>query len=71
MNGLTLTEGNYRIALEILEERFGNTQVLIRAYTDALAQLPLVEDVEDVAALCVISDKIRVCVRNVTRNDTK
>ena len=29
INGLTLTEGNYKTAVEILTERFGNTQVLI------------------------------------------
>ena len=66
INGLTLTEGNYKTAVEILTERFGNTQVLIRAYTDALAQLPVVHDVEDVSTLRVMYDKIQVCVRNLS-----
>ena len=66
IEGLTLTEGYYVIAVDILKERFGNTQVLIRAYTDALAQLPKVDDIEDLGTLRVMYDKIQVCVRNLT-----
>ena len=66
INGLSLTDGNYRKATEILEERFGNTQILISSYMKVLAQLPKVASLRDLVGLRNVYDKIQVSVRNLT-----
>ena len=39
MQGLTLTEVNYDLAVELLQERFGSKQVIISAHMDELTKL--------------------------------
>ena len=38
--GFTLTNSNYDIVTKLLEERFGQTQVLVNAYMDAFLKIP-------------------------------
>jgi hypothetical protein len=37
---LALTEGNYKVAIDILKQRYGNTQVVISAHMDEMLKLP-------------------------------
>ena len=40
--GLALTSGSYRVALELLERRFGIKQVIIDSHMESLYKLPLI-----------------------------
>ena len=51
IDGLTLTETNYDIAVKLLTERFGNTQILISNHMDVLVKLPNITDINDVLDL--------------------
>jgi putative aminopeptidase FrvX len=51
VTGLTLTSDNYKEAVAILKERFGNPQVLISAHMDSLFSVRKVKNKEDVKAL--------------------
>ena len=65
IEGLTLSEGNYTRAIEILTERFGNTQILISSYMDILVKLPKISNIRELNALRNMYDKIEISVRNL------
>jgi len=48
ISGLSLTESNYKNAIEILTERFGNEQLIISSHMEALLQLPAVTSITDI-----------------------
>ena len=45
--GLPLTADNYKVAIDILKDRFGKPQLLISNYMDALLKLPSVNSVNE------------------------
>ena len=45
---LELTSGNYRVALELLEKRFGTKQVTINSHIECLYKLWVIRSSEDV-----------------------
>ena len=64
IQGLTLSEANYTIALALLKERFGKTQQVISARMDQLLRLP--SCIGDKASqIRAIYDKISVQVRGL------
>ena len=64
IQGLSLSEGNYAAALELLQQRFGRTQQIISAHMEELLKLPCCNG-DRVAQLCAVYDKISVNVRGL------
>ena len=64
IKGLAVTEENYQAALDILHERFGNTQQIISAHMDELLKLPPCNG-EKSGQLRYIYDKVSVNVRGL------
>ena len=48
INGLSLNVTNYKEAIEILHERYGNKQVLISAHVQKLEELPRIKSCNDI-----------------------
>ena len=46
--GLTRTSENYKKAVEMLKDRFGNRQIIITSHLENLTKIPKVESVSDV-----------------------
>ena len=65
VSGLSLTESNYKSAVEILTERFGNKQLSISSHMEALLQLPAVTVITDIKRIRMISDKVAANVRGL------
>jgi transposase InsO family protein len=65
ISGLSLTEQNYEEALELLKARFGDKNVLVSKFVDALLQLEPVRSVEHVGRLREIYDKLESYLRNL------
>ena len=70
VEGLTLTKENYKHAVVLLQERFGNTQILISAHMDVLVKLPKVKSMSEVSKLRDIYDRLETSVRNLRETDT-
>ena len=49
----------------LLQERFGNTQILISAHMDVLVKLPKVKSMSEVSKLRDIYDRLETSVRNL------
>ena len=64
IQGLTLSESNYKAAVDILHERFGKTQQIISAHMDDLLRLPNVIG-DKPGQLRVVYVKIKVNVRGL------
>ena len=65
IKGLTLTEGNYNSAIELLDSRFGNKQVIINSHIENLANLPTVTSSSNVNDLRKLYDKIESNLRSL------
>ena len=65
INGLSLNDTNYKEAIEILHERYGNKQELISAHIQKLWKLPRFKSSNDINGLRKMYDQIEVCVRNL------
>ena len=65
IEGLTLSEGNYKEALELLKQRFGDKKLLQASFIDALLKLKGVTDAKDVKSLRDLYDNIEKCIRNL------
>lgn len=65
MQGLTLTEGNYDSAIELLRERYGKPQQIISVYMDELLKIPACTS-DRLSSLREVYDKITVNVRGLT-----
>ena len=51
IKGLSLTSANYQKAVEILNERYGNKQILISSYMDVIVKLPKADNMKDIDKL--------------------
>ena len=65
IQGLSLTEANYKAAIEILNERFGRKQQIISAHMYELLKLPSCLGTERSTSLRNAYDKISVHVRGL------
>ncbi|XP_065664736.1 uncharacterized protein LOC136086368 [Hydra vulgaris] len=63
--GLTLSSENYREAVFLLTERYGNPQVLISAHMDSLLKLVKVKSSDNVDGLRKLYNDIEAIVRNL------
>ena len=63
--GLTLTADNYKVAVDILKDRFGKPQLLISNYMDALLKLPSINSVHETKKLRELYDKIEINIRGL------
>ena len=64
--GLSLTKDNYSKAIDLLNERFGNSQTLISSNMDVLVKIPKVENIADVKKLRVVYDSLETSIRNLS-----
>ena len=64
IQGLTITEDNYKSAVQILHLRFGRTQQVIAAHMDELLKLPTCSG-SKASSLRLIYDKVSVNVRGL------
>ena len=65
--GLSLTAENYKVAIDILKDRFGKPQLLISNYMDALLKLSSVNSVHETKKLYELYDKIEINIRGLMR----
>ena len=65
ISGFSLSEGNYKEAIKLLSERYGNKQITITAHMDAILKLPQVDTISDVPRLRSIYDNLEARVRNL------
>ena len=66
VSGISLSETNYTKAIDLLHDRFGNTQSLIAALMDQLVTIPKVHDINDVKKLRTVYDRLESNIRNLT-----
>ena len=71
VSGLTLSAKNYAEAKEILNDRYGNPQVVISAHMEALVKLPVVKSLSNITQLRKMYDQIEISVRNLESLDIK
>ena len=64
IHGLQFTSENYKEAINLLKERYGNTQVLINAFMRKFVRLPSV-DSKNVESLRLFYDNVETSVRNL------
>ena len=65
ITGLALTKENYKIAVDLLRERFGNKQVIISSHMDSLLKIPRVTLASDIKRVRDVYDKIEINVRSL------
>ena len=69
VSGLSLNSTNYKEAIRILKERYGNPQVLISAHMDRLIGMNKVSRKEDIQALRKLYNSVENCTRNLSALD--
>ena len=65
ISGLTLSSENYKEAVTILTERYGNHQVLISAHIDSLLKMKKVKNMENLNGLRKLSTDVENCAPNL------
>ena len=65
ISGLPLSAENYGQALEILQARYRNDQVLISAYVQKFIQIPKIQNSNDMKRLRFLCDSVETSVRNL------
>ena len=60
ISGLTLSAENYGQALEILQARYVNDQVLIGAYMEKFVQIPKIQNSNDMKRLKFLCDILKL-----------
>ena len=63
--GLTTTEANYESAIDLLQKRFGDSQVIISGHHDALLKIAPLHSSKDIKELRTLHDKVEVHVRGL------
>ena len=62
---LPLTADYYKVAIDILKDRFGEPQLLISNYMDDLLKLPSVTSVHETKKLRELFNKIEINIRGL------
>ena len=65
ITGLPLTELNYKEAIEILTDRFGNKQIIISSHMEALLKLQPVNAMSNVKGIRAVLDNLEIQVRGL------
>ena len=65
IEGLSLTKENYNAAVNLLKDRFANTQVIISSHMDALLKLNAIVDMSELSKIRGLYDKIETHVRSL------
>ena len=65
ISGLSLSDTNYVKAIDLLRDRFGNSQTLIAAHMDTLVKFPKVRNISDVERLRLMYDTLETGIRNL------
>ena len=65
ISALTLNSENYKAALEILIDRYGNPQVLVRARTETLIKTNKVKNMKTLKLLGKLYNDIENCIQNL------
>ena len=65
ISGLSFSSENYKAAIDLLKQRYGNTQVLINAFMKKFVQLPAVQNSNNVECLRHFYDKVETSVQNL------
>ena len=65
VSGLTLGSDNYKEAIAILKERYGNEQILISAHMESLLKIGKVRGREDLKGLRKLFNDVENCLRNL------
>ena len=65
ISGLQITNDNYEEAIELLEKRFGNKQIIISRHIEDLMQLSRVSSNEDLRGLRLLYDKMETVTRSL------
>ena len=63
--GLALTSANYKKAVGLLKQRFGNRQIVISSHIEVLTKLPKVESINEVKKLRSLYDTVESHVRGL------
>ena len=63
--GLQISNDSYDEAIELLEKRFGNKQVIITSFMDSLRELPKISTSDDIRRLRILYDKTEAAVRSL------
>ena len=63
--GLPISNRNYHEALELLQKRYGNKQIIISKYVETLIGLPTIESSNDLHKLRCLFDKTEATVRSL------
>lgn len=63
--GLSLTEENYKMAIDLLQERFAQKQIIINAHMDAMLKLNRVSMMADIKKIRQIYDQVEIHVRGL------
>ena len=66
VSGLSLSSTNYKEAIKVLTERYGNPQVLISAHMDCLIRMNKVSNKNDTKSLRKLYNGIENCIRNLS-----
>ena len=67
--GLTVTSDNYAEANILLQNRYGNHQVLINAYMDKFVQLEVITKSSDITRLRKVCNQVETDIRNLKTFD--
>ena len=62
---MSLTGGNYRAAIDILKNRYGNKQAIISAHMDSLINLPTVRSCNETQNLRKLYDLVESNLRSL------
>ena len=65
LSGLTSTINNYKKAIELMTERFGNSQTLISANMRVLSRIPRIESMSNIPQLRSVYDSLETSIRNL------
>ena len=63
--GLALTKDNYKVAVDLQRERYGNKQVIISSHMESLLKLPRVNFALDIKHVCMVYDQIEIKIRSL------
>ena len=69
ISGLAPTSFNYKTAVDILQKRYGNTQVLISSFINTFVTLAKVKNNKDMKGLRELLDQIESSIRNLSLLD--
>ena len=65
ISGLSLSKNNYTQAINLLQERYSNPQVLITAHMESLLKVKRVKTMDSIEQLRDLYNDVESCVRNL------